>query len=190
MRDWLERVSPTNAIDLQNANLAWRTAKPILNAARSTNDPEGYFTVAHLRSGARSANPSQFATGNAPMQQFANDAELGRRDLLKAGSTVLGKSPGPGGTAADIGGGALAGGGLTAAAVENPELLKSPWLWGPILGGYGAAKALYSEPGRKALTGLLGAVGQVPTVAPFGPVGGQVAPGLLTGLGYNRQTQP
>jgi hypothetical protein len=191
MREWLQRVSPTNATDLQNANLAFRTAKPIYNAARSTSDPEGFFTIAHLRSGARSANPSQFQVGQAPMQKFANDAEMQRTATLKLGASL----PKGAGFAGDIMGGTTSGGGLLAGLYglyQNPTWpLQHPFLSALAAGSYPLLKGAYSTPtGRRVSTEALGLLGKVPpAVAALSPHATQVVPGLATGL-LNQYTQP
>jgi hypothetical protein len=160
MRDWIERVSPPNvATDLQKANLAFRTAKPIESAARATPDPEGFFTITHLRNGARSASPSQFAVGQAPMQQFANNAEL-QRDATparRARQRALGLLV--------ISRGHRNRRRLLAGAYglfQHPEwLLQHPILSTIAALGYPALKGLYSTPtGRELGTSAVGLLGQ------------------------------
>jgi len=177
MRDWLQRVSPQNATDLQAANEAWRMAKPVQIAASRTTDPNGIFTTGQLLSGARTAGTTpQFARGGALMQQYVNDAEMARRDLVDVGKSL----PGPSGHGV-VGTGVA--GGLLAGELLSHGLEHSPWMLGAATLSVPLMKALYSEPGRRAITGLLSGIGSVPpAITALGPSAGQVTPGLVSGL--------
>lgn len=172
LRSWLERVSPQNAADLKAANEAWRMAKPVLSAARATKNPDGLFSEDQLLAGSR-ANSTipQFATGQAPMQQFANAAIKQRDDLATAGKSL--RPPEGGHT-----GGLLAGGVLGASLLEHgPEILTHPALLTSAAVGYPVMRGLYSNFGRRMITGLLGAAGAVPSVTgALGPTAAQLAP--------------
>ena len=185
MRDWLRRVSPQNADALDAANDAWRMARPVQAAAARTNDPNGIFTTTQLTAASRASSTTpQFAAGGALMQKYAADAEMARSTLANAGKSLRAVS-GPHG--AGVEGAGVMGGVLGAEALAH-LMEASPWALGATALSYPAMMAAYSNPVRRMITGLLGAAGQVPpAIAPLGPVGAQLAPGLLN---YNRQTQP
>jgi hypothetical protein len=102
------------------------------------------------------------------------------RDALETAGQIL-KAPPSSHGLAEVGMGAGMGGGLITALVEHPELLKSPWTYTGIPAYYGL-KAAYSEPGRSAISGLLGGVRALPAI-PFwqrsAPMSGLLATGLL-----------
>jgi hypothetical protein len=195
MRDWLERASPPDvAAKLKAANDAWRMAKPVQDAARRTNNPDGLFTPTQLTISSRAASsPTQFAAGGGLMQPFAAQAEKDRLAFAR-----LGKQMAPQGesTAHAVGGGVLGAEalshmiqhGIPSLEEITGALAAHPFLTGGVAAGWPLTAAAYSEPGRRAITGLLGQIGKVPpAVAPFGPVAGQLASGLLN---YNQQPQP
>jgi hypothetical protein len=175
MRDWLERVSPQNAADLQAANQAWRMAKPVEGAARRTNDPNGIFTDRDLQIASRASSTTpQFAAGGALMQQFAGNAMMQRNALEDAGKTLKGPSALHG-----VGAGVLG-----AALLEHgSDILAHPYAAAATLGLYPAMRAAYSPLGRPVLTGLLGAVGRVPpAIGSMAPNVPQQFGGLVSGL--------
>jgi hypothetical protein len=131
MRDWLTRSNPAQAQDLANANMSWALLKRVQRAGSYTGAQDGIFTPAQLDSAIKAQSPeSRFAAGEALMQPYA---ELGRN--------VLGTEVPHGGFGANVGMGAA----LTAAAIEDPSLLKYGL---PI--GAGMA-ALYSRPVQRVL---------------------------------------
>jgi hypothetical protein len=137
-----------------------------INAARTATGEQLQGVLANLRA------------GGAP------DAVIQR--LEEAGKSLPAASTTHGGA---IGG--LAGGGFIAGLLQHPESLthllhavSSPeglagltaaGLSRPLLAG------LYSEPGRRAITGLLGATRALPSVPlrRYGPMGAQLVSGLL-----------
>jgi hypothetical protein len=71
-------------------------------------------------------------------------------------------------------------GGVIAADPLGHLTETSPWALGAAGLAYPVMMGAYSNPGRGFLTGLLGQVAKVPpAVAPYGPLGGQLASGLL-----------
>jgi hypothetical protein len=194
MRDWLERVSGPNATELKAANEAWRTARPVQDAARRTNDPDGLFTPNQLTISSRAASsPTQFAAGGGLMQPFAAQAERDRQAFAK-----LGKQMAPQGetTAHAVGGGVLGAEavshmlqhGIPSLEEITGALSAHPLLTGAVAAGWPLTAAAYSNPVRGLLTRGLGNIGQAPPyIAPFGPVAGQLTSGLLN---YNQQPQP
>jgi hypothetical protein len=180
LRGWLERVSPQNAADLKAANEAWRMAKPVEGAARRTNDPNGIFTDRDLQIASRTASTTpQFAAGGALMQRFAGNAMM-QRNALEDASKSLAAAQGAHG--AGVQGAGVAGGVVGAELLTHgPELLQHPWLIGGTALGYPAMMAAYSNPGRRAITSLLGGLSTVPRAISYaGPTAGQFASGLLT----------
>jgi hypothetical protein len=194
MRDWLERVSGPNATELKAANEAWRTARPVQDAARRTNDPDGLFTPNQLTISSRAASsPTQFAAGGGLMQPFAAQAERDRQAFAK-----LGKQMAPQGesTAHAVGGGVIGAEalshmiqhGIPSLEEITGALAAHPLLTGAVAAGWPLTAAAYSNPVRGLLTRGLGKIGEAPPyIAPFGPVAGQLTSGLLN---YNQQPQP
>jgi hypothetical protein len=184
VRDWLERVNPT--AELKAANNAWRLARPVQDAARRTNDPDGLFTPNQLTISSRATSPpAQFAAGGGLMQPFAAEAEKQRRAFADLGKSLAPSRVDP--VAHGIGGGVLGAEALQHVLQHGfpleeigSVLAAHPFLAAATPAGWGLTKAAYSEPVRGRLTGLLGQIGNVPPLAaPYGPVAGQLASGLL-----------
>lgn len=112
--------------------------------------------------------------------------------LTAAGKILPGAAHGQG-----VGSGVLGAELTKELLTEGPSHLlgmakEHPWITASLPVAYGLLKGAYSNPGRWATTGLLGAAGQVPpAIGASGPVAAQVlpdVPGLLSY--YNRQAQP
>ena len=100
-----------------------------------------------------------------------------RGTLATAGRSLPAPSGAHGGGVQGMG----VGGGLIGAELLEHLMQASPYTLAVAGSAYPAMMGAYSNAGRRAITGLLGAAGSVPpAIAPLGPAAAQLAtPGLL-----------
>lgn len=170
LRDWLARVTPQNAADIQAANQSWARMLRVQNATNLGDKTTGQFTPKNLMQAVKNySSDAQFAQGTAPMQDVARNALLKDQAFAQAGKSLPSPSGGtPGFHGAVTNGGiglSLLGANLAERMLENPSLETLA------IGGatYPALAALYSNPGRSAINGLLSAGSNIPSMAPLAP---------------------
>jgi hypothetical protein len=167
IRDWLGRVSPQNAAQLQSINSSYAQLMRPTRAAGYVGAPGGVFNPEQLYSAvkAEASSPTQFSRGNALMQPLAKTA----KDVM--GSKVP-DSGTPFRSAAMLGAAGLLGHGTMAGPAIAPAAV-----------GMGLASLPYTRLGNWAARGLIAGAPQTRAALarPITPLLSSSLPGFLFG---------
>jgi hypothetical protein len=167
IRDWVARVSPESAADIQAANQSYARMLRVQDAA--ARGQEGVFTPQNLLASVKKyGGPVQFARGGALMQDFAQNAALGQQQFAAASRQALQPPTGSGGHAGGIGAGII-GADMLEHVMQHP----SPWMIAALATAYPALSGLYSNTGRRIVNNMIAGSGGVLGNLPVTPLASQ-----------------
>lgn len=173
LRDNLARNNPQSADAITAANETWKRMLPIQDASASDLQ-NATFTAQQLASSARKfAGRTRYARGQAPMQDFAQNAMDANDALNEAAKQALVAPRGNLSHGAGIGMGVL-GADLLERLMEHP----SPGTLAAVGLGYPVFAGLYSNAGRRLLNGP-GAAMRSGAGGLLAPESGTIGGGLL-----------